>query len=71
MIARDAYSLYKCGRPHLRPEIGMSSSMSGDGKRGVAAWPKLPRPASTLPIFMTDCPPIHDPADNGQNVPKN
>jgi hypothetical protein len=23
--------------------------MSGDGKRGVAAWPKLPRPSSTLP----------------------
>jgi len=22
--------------------------MSGDGKRGVAAWPKLPRPSSTL-----------------------
>jgi hypothetical protein len=24
-------------------------SMSGDGKRSVAAWPKLPRPSSTLP----------------------
>jgi hypothetical protein len=23
--------------------------MSGDGKRGVAEWPKLPRPSSTLP----------------------
>ena len=23
--------------------------MSGDGKRSVAAWPKLPRPSSTLP----------------------
>jgi len=22
--------------------------MSGDGKRGVAEWPKLPRPSSTL-----------------------
>jgi hypothetical protein len=33
------------------PEIGMSISMSGDGKRGVAAWPKLPRPSSTLPIL--------------------
>jgi hypothetical protein len=31
------------------PEIGMSISMSGDGKRGDAAWPKLPRPSSTLP----------------------
>ena len=27
----------------------MSGSMSGDGKRSVAAWPKLPRPSSTLP----------------------
>ena len=24
--------------------------MSGDGKRGVAEWPKLPRPSSTLPV---------------------
>ena len=31
------------------PEIGMSGSMSGDGKRGVAEWLKLPRPSSTLP----------------------
>src|SRR6266536_3564473 len=23
--------------------------MSGDGKRSVAEWPKLPRPSSTLP----------------------
>ena len=30
------------------PEIGTSGSMSGDGKRGVAEWPKLPRPSSTL-----------------------
>src|SRR5450756_2521411 len=26
-----------------------SGSMSGDGKRSVAEWPKLPRPSSTLP----------------------
>ena len=32
------------------PEIGTSGSMSGDGKRGVAEWPKLPRPSSTLPF---------------------
>ena len=25
--------------------------MSGDGKRSVAEWPKLPRPSSTLPLF--------------------
>ena len=31
------------------PEIGTSGSMSGDGKRSVAEWPKLPRPSSTLP----------------------
>ena len=32
------------------PEIGTSGSMSGDGKRGVAEWPKSPRPSSTLPL---------------------
>jgi hypothetical protein len=31
------------------PEIGSSGLMSGDGKRSVAEWPKLPRPSSTLP----------------------
>src|SRR5262249_25608185 len=31
------------------PEIGTSGSTSGDGKRRVAAWPKRPRPSSTLP----------------------
>jgi hypothetical protein len=30
-------------------EIRTSGSMSGDGKRGVAERPKLPRPSSTLP----------------------
>src|SRR5258705_3678399 len=30
-------------------EIRTSGSMSGDGKRSVAEWPKLPRPSSTLP----------------------
>ena len=30
-------------------EIRTSGSMSGDGKRSVATWPKLPRPSSTLP----------------------
>jgi hypothetical protein len=35
------------GKRGLR--IGTSGSMSGDGKRGVAEWPKLPRPSSTLP----------------------
>ena len=33
------------------PEIGTSGSMSGDGKRSAAAWPKLPRPSSTLPFL--------------------
>jgi hypothetical protein len=32
------------------PEIGTSGSKSGDEKRGVAKWPKLPRPSSTLPF---------------------
>jgi acyl-CoA thioesterase-1 len=31
------------------PVIGTSGSTSGDGKRSVAAWPKRPRPSSTLP----------------------
>jgi hypothetical protein len=35
------------------PEIGTSGSMSGDGKRSAAAWPKLPRPSSTLPKLPT------------------
>ena len=35
------------------PEIGTSGSMSGDGKRGVAEWPKLPRPSSTLPFLRS------------------
>ena len=29
-------------------EICMSGLMSGEGKRSVAAWPKPPRPSSTL-----------------------
>jgi hypothetical protein len=41
-------------------EIRTSGSMSGDGKRSVAAWPKLPRPSSTLPkpprAYATACP---------------
>jgi len=38
------------------PEIGTSGSMSGDGKRGVAEWPKLPRPSSTLPMrYLVRC----------------
>src|SRR5580704_10559553 len=31
-------------------EIRTSGSMSGEGKRDVAAWPKSPRPSSTLPL---------------------
>jgi len=30
-------------------ELLEKQKMSGDGKRSVAAWPKLPRPSSTLP----------------------
>ncbi len=39
-------------------EIRKSGSMSGEGKRSDADWPKLPRPSSTLLL-----PPwIHPPA---------
>jgi hypothetical protein len=38
----DATLRTKCGPPHFMQEIGSYSSMSGDGKRGDAAWPKLP-----------------------------
>ena len=31
------------------PEIGPSGSISGDGKRSDATWPKPPRPSSTPP----------------------
>jgi hypothetical protein len=31
------------------PEIGTSGSMSEDGKRSVAEWPKPPHLSSTLP----------------------
>ena len=31
-------------------EIRTSGLTSGDGKRGVAAWPKPPRPSSTLQV---------------------
>jgi hypothetical protein len=34
-----------------------SGSMSGRGERSVAAWPKLPRPSSTLPSRLL--PPMH------------
>jgi hypothetical protein len=36
------------------PEIGPSGLMSGQGKRGDAAWPKLPRLCSTLPLLLRD-----------------
>ena len=39
-----------CGAPHLKEEICMSGSMSGERKRSVAAWPKQPRLSSTLHI---------------------
>jgi hypothetical protein len=43
-------------------EIGTSGLMSGEGKRGVAAWPKLPRPSSTLPSLTSDSRGIDKPA---------
>ena len=51
-------------------EIRTSGSMSGDGKRSVAAWPKLPRPSSTLPKrskpIRQSCPQLAK-ADVGSN----
>ena len=49
-INADATFRTKCGRPHLVREIRTLRSMSGDGKRGVAAWPRLPRRSSTLQL---------------------
>jgi hypothetical protein len=43
-------------------EIRTSGSMSGDGKRSVAAWPKLPRPSSTLPSRQLAA--MHQPGRN-------
>ena len=40
-------------------EIRTSGSMSGDGKRSVATWPKLPRPSSTLPSRLSKDVRIH------------
>ena len=37
-------------------EIGASGSMSGEGERGAAVWPKLPRlypPATSLYLALT------------------
>jgi hypothetical protein len=34
------------------PEIGTSGSMSGDGKRGVAAWPQATAPILDSTICM-------------------
>src|SRR6267154_434723 len=39
-------------------EIRTSGLMSGEGKRGVAARPKLPRPSSTLPMKCAAAPSI-------------
>jgi hypothetical protein len=43
---RDLLVYCGSGRCHVTLAV---SAMSGDGKRSVAAWPKLPRPSSTLP----------------------
>jgi len=42
LARHESISRGKCGAPHLVREICTLRSMSGDGKRGVAAWPKLP-----------------------------
>jgi len=50
-------------------EIRTSGSMSGDGKRSVAAWPKLPRPSSTLPK-LRDMLNVHPLSNQGNRVKK-
>ena len=47
------------------PEIGTSGSMSGDGKRSVAEWPKLPRPSSTLPQLSNHATSV---VERGRNI---
>jgi hypothetical protein len=54
-IAGDLVDLPE-GAGGMRRWLDRVESMSGDGKRSVAAWPKLPRPSSTLPIHWTDPP---------------
>jgi len=50
------------------PEIGTSGSMSGDGKRSVAAWPKSPRPSSTLPKLPSRVAAFGEKADIGHSA---
>ena len=50
-------------------EIGTSGLMSGEGKRGVAAWPKLPRLSSTLPPRLGNDPFTADVAVMGLPAP--
>jgi len=37
-------------KPVGEPDALIGHVRSGDGKRSVAEWPKLPRPSSTLPF---------------------
>jgi hypothetical protein len=43
-------SVYLAVKPVGEPDAGDRHVRSGDGKRSVAEWPKLPRPSSTLPF---------------------
>jgi len=47
-------------------EIGTSGLMSGEGKRGVAVWPKLPRLSSTLPEGARQAPSKDGDGQNGE-----
>ena len=51
------------------PEIGTSGSMSEDGKRGVAKWPKLPRLSSTLPRDQKLVPSVRGMAPRVESLP--
>jgi len=50
------------------PVIGTSGSTSGDGKRRVAAWPKRPRPSSTLPNATYEPRRVRNWESNGLNA---
>ena len=50
--ARAVIAVGLAVKPVGKPDAGYRTSglTSGDGKRGVAAWPKPPRPSSTLQV---------------------
>ena len=47
-VARNSKGVKSCAEPDAGNRL--SGSMSGERKRSVAKWPKLPRLSSTLPL---------------------